>query len=121
MHHVIHGRLLLALSLVIAAPGAAQRTSDRLSLNDSLATWYALGIGAHHLCSGLWVVGRDYQRTPDAVVREDIARFPGFRWEEDFRYTIDSTKRVATVTDPRVGSRSARYNGDQGCTILPAG
>lgn len=53
MHRVTHDRLLLALSLAIASPGAAQRASNRLPLADSLATWYALGISAHHLCGGL--------------------------------------------------------------------
>jgi CubicO group peptidase (beta-lactamase class C family) len=114
--------LLIALTVL---PGAVRpqpaSTGMRLSPGDSLATWYALGLNAHHLCAGLWVVGRDYRRTPQAVVAEDITRFPGFRWESDFTYAVDSTARVATITDPRVGSRSARYNGDQGCTILPAG
>ncbi len=103
-------------------PLGAQRTgTEPLPLADSLATWYALGINAHHLCSGLWVVGRDYLRSPEAVIAEDIAPFPQFRWEEDFRYRIDESERVATVIDPRVGERSAKYNGDQGCTILPVG
>jgi CubicO group peptidase (beta-lactamase class C family) len=93
---------------------------QRLPLADSLATWYALGIGAHHLCAGLWVVGRDHQRTADRVLAEDIRRFPAFRWEDDFTYAIDSTAMLATVQDPRVGSRSAKYSGDQGCAILPA-
>ncbi|MGH7553653.1 MAG: serine hydrolase domain-containing protein [Longimicrobiales bacterium] len=99
-------------------PSAAQ--DSRLSLGDSLATWYALGLGAHHLCAGLWVVGRDYQRTPEAVIAEDVSRFPAFRWEEDFTYTVDAASHMATVTDARVGSRSAKYSGDQGCSIPPA-
>lgn len=115
--------VLVAAALVLASSSAAQQrgASDRLPLADSLATWYALGIGAHHLCAGLWVVGRDHQRTPEAVIAEDIARFPAFRWEEAFTPTVDEATHTATVTHPRVGSRSARYSGDQGCSILPAG
>ena len=91
------------------------------ALSDSLAGWYAVGIGAHHLCAGLWVVGRDYERGPDRVVAEDISRFDQFRWEDDFFWTVDEAAREATVSSPRYGSRTAEYNGDQGCTLLPAG
>ncbi|MBI3981742.1 MAG: serine hydrolase [Gemmatimonadetes bacterium] len=114
----------LLLSVVTAPVSAAQVTSagnPPATLGDSLATWYALGINAHHLCAGLWVVGRDYRRTADAVVADDIKRFPAFRWEDDFRFAVDEATRTATVTDPRVGSRSAKYTGDQGCSILPVG
>jgi len=121
--------VLLAL-LVCANPGsvraatAGRITQDaqpqRMTLADSLATWYALGIGAHHLCAGLWVVGRDHQRSADAVIAEDISRFPAFRWQDSFRHTVDVATHTATVTDPAVGSRSAKYSGDQGCAILPA-
>lgn len=118
--------LLVAFGMLTAGAGAQNRqpnqeSGTRLSLGDSLATWYALGLNAHHLCAGLWVVGRDYRRAPDKVIAEDMSRFSGFRWEEDFRFSADSTTHTATVTDPQVGSRSARYNGDQGCSILPAG
>jgi len=114
--------LLTLISIALLAPDvSAQERRERPVLAESLATWYALGINAHHLCSGLWVVGRDYKRTPEAVIAEDISRFPAFRWENDFRFEVDSSSRTATVADPQVGSRSARYNGDQGCTILPAG
>ncbi len=112
---------LLALLLVSTVPTPAQTQSARLSQADSLATWYALGMNAHHVCAGLWVVGKSNPRTADAVLAEDIARFPAFRWEQDFRIQVDSSARIATVSDPQAGSRSARYSGDQGCSILPAG
>ncbi|HXV85367.1 MAG TPA: serine hydrolase [Gemmatimonadales bacterium] len=112
---------LILLSTTAAAPAAQVTSAGPTSptLADSLATWYALGLNAHHLCAGLWVVGRDYRRTPEAVIAEDVARFPAFRWKEHFRYQVDQAARVATVTDPAVGSRSAKYTGDQGCSILP--
>ncbi|MGI9629220.1 MAG: serine hydrolase, partial [Longimicrobiales bacterium] len=91
------------------------------TLQDSLAGWYALGIGAHHLCSGLWVVGRDYERTPEQVVAEDIAPFSFFRWESGFTWSVDVDAWETTVTSDKYGSRTAEYNGDQGCSILPAG
>lgn len=114
--------LLLAVTSVhlpAQVPGGEQ--PPRLDLADSLATWYTLGLNAHHLCAGLWVVGRDHRRGTETVLAEDIAPFPAFRWDDDFTYTVDSVRHVATVTDSRVGSRSARYVGDQGCAILAAG
>jgi len=115
---------LLAASACAPGPDAEAPTggdADGFSLSDSLATWYHLGIGAHHLCAGLWVVGRDHARTPDAVIAEDIAPFEPFQWEDDFAFEVDEARRTVTVTDPSAGSRSARYSGDQGCAILPAG
>jgi len=88
-------------------------------LADSLAGWYALGINAHHLCAGLWVVGRDHQRSAEAVIAEDISRFPAFRWGSDYQYSLDESAGIVTVSQPGVGSRSAAYSGDQGCAILP--
>lgn len=123
-----HRRLLLTFALLplsnataITAQERAGGSEVRLELSDSLATWYALGIGAHHLCAGLWVVGRDHERSAETVVAEDIAPFPAFRWEDAFDYDVSMETRTVTVTDPRVGERRARYSGDQGCAILPAG
>lgn len=118
-------RPFAALFVIFAArPSTAQITSagsTSPTLADSLATWYALGINAHHLCSGLWVVGRDNRRPAATVLAEDIARYPAFRWTQDFRFEVDSSARTVTVMAPRVESRKARYTGDQGCSILPAG
>ncbi len=91
------------------------------SVGDSLAGWYALGIGAHHLCSGMWVVGRDYTRTAEQVIVDDISRFSFFRWESGFTWSVDEGAREATVSSAKYGSRTAEYNGDQGCSILPTG
>lgn len=113
-------RTLLSLTcLFLPLPLSAQR--DRLPLQDSLAGWYALGINAHHVCAGLWVVGRDHPRSVREVIAEDIARFPAFRWRESYRVDVDSAAHRVTVADPAVGSRQAKYSGEQGCAILPAG
>lgn len=79
------------------------------------------GMAAHHICSGVFVVGRDYERSVDEVVARDIRRFPLFNWQDDFEYTVNFETRTASVSGADFGSRSAEYNGDQGCTILPAG
>jgi CubicO group peptidase (beta-lactamase class C family) len=117
----------LLLFLLLAAPSMAAESVPRdtlpgkLPLADSLEHWYALGIDAHHLCAGLWVVGRDLERTPEEVVSQDIAPFPSFHWHEEYEWSVDEEAREATVSVPGIGARTAEYNGDQGCTILPAG
>jgi CubicO group peptidase (beta-lactamase class C family) len=78
-------------------------------------------MAAHHLCSGSFVVGRDYRRSPQEVLEQDIARFPVFEWQSDFEYEVDETAKTAIVSAPGVEPRTARYNGDQGCSILPPG
>jgi CubicO group peptidase (beta-lactamase class C family) len=78
-------------------------------------------IGAHHLCSGLWVVGTVYKRTADEVLAQDIAPFKNFSWDERFTYHVDAEHRAVTVSGPGSAPRTARYNGDQGCAILPRG
>jgi CubicO group peptidase (beta-lactamase class C family) len=78
-------------------------------------------MAAHHLCSGTFVVGRDYQRSPEQVLAEDIARFPAFNWQHDFEYEVDMEGRNASVWAPGVPRRTAKYNGDQGCAILIRG
>jgi CubicO group peptidase (beta-lactamase class C family) len=76
-------------------------------------------IGAHHLCSGLWVVGRVYKRTPEEVLAQDIEPFKAFSWDKSFTYRVDSDRRRVTVGAPSIPPRTAQYNGDQGCSILP--
>ncbi|MFG0263022.1 MAG: serine hydrolase domain-containing protein [Novipirellula sp. JB048] len=82
---------------------------------------FRAAICAHHISSGLWVVGRDHQRTAEEVIAQDIAPFTHFGWQPDFKYEIDEERKIVTVTAPGAPPRSARYIGDQGSTILPRG
>ncbi len=82
---------------------------------------FRAAICAHHISSGLWVVGRDYKRTTEEVIAQDIAPFTYFGWQPDFKYQIDEERKIVTVTAPGAPPRSARYTGDQGSTILPRG
>ncbi|QDU95823.1 serine hydrolase domain-containing protein [Lignipirellula cremea] len=82
---------------------------------------FRAAICAHHISSGLWVVGRDYQRTAEEVIAQDIAPFTYFGWQPDFKYHVDEERKIVTVTAPGAPPRSARYLGDQGSTILPRG
>lgn len=82
---------------------------------------YAAALGAHHICSGTLVVGRDYERTPAEVVAQDLAPFPAFGWAADFEYDVDMTSGLVTVSAPDIPDRHAKYTGDQGCVILPVG
>jgi CubicO group peptidase (beta-lactamase class C family) len=85
------------------------------------ARGFQAAMAAHHLCSGVFVVGRDFERTPEQVLREDIERFPVFQWQADFDYEVDHEAKTARVWGPGVSERVARYHWDQGCTILPEG
>ena len=64
----------------------AQGRTDQKSASDDAS--YSLesraAIGAHHLCSGLWVVGRVYRRTAEEVLAQDIAPFKDFSWDKGF-------------------------------------
>ncbi len=82
---------------------------------------FLAAMAAHHLCSGTFVVGRDLLRSPDEVLQQDIARFPVFQWQDDFEYEVDLEVKKATVKGPGIEARTARFNGDQGCTILLPG
>ena len=79
------------------------------------------GMAAHHICAGVFVVGRDYERSPEEVVAQDIRRFDIFKWQDDFEYAVNFETRTVSVSGEDFGTRSAEYNGDQGCTVLPAG
>ena len=78
-------------------------------------------IGAHHLCSGLWVVGRVTKRTAEEILAQDIKPFVDFSWDPGFTYQVDAEKRTVTVRGNGIPPRMAKYNGDQGCAILPQG
>ncbi len=77
------------------------------------------GMAAHHLCAGMFVVGRDYRRIPEDVLDEDVRPFPFFEWDYDYRYAVDVENETATVETPAGVRREARYFGDQGCVIMP--
>ena len=111
--------LLAHASVLLAEPSATKPQSDEKARLENLE--FRAAICAHHLSSGLWVVGRDYQRTPEEVIAQDIAPFKYFGWAADFVYEVDEKQRLVTVTAPGATPRSARYTGDQGSTILPPG
>jgi CubicO group peptidase (beta-lactamase class C family) len=50
-----------------------------------------------------------------------VVPFPHFQWQSDFQYTVDEATGLVTVQGEGIPARSARYTGDQGCTILPRG
>lgn len=113
----IRARLWAFASLVLlgtVAPATAQQGRDHLATS---ATEHAMAMNAKLLCSGIFVQGRD----PEAHVSEDLRKFPNFGWAEDFEYRVDRDDRTVTLSSPGTPPRTARYNGDQGCAILPKG
>ena len=112
------GCALIACSLLFAqAHGDSGSHPDDASY--SLESRAA--IGAHHLCAGLWVVGQVTKRTPEDIIAQDIAPFKDFSWDPRFTYSVDRGRHAVTVGGPGIVSRTAKYNGDQGCAILPRG
>lgn len=108
-------KLLVALTLFSQSLilRAAEASKENLE--------FCAAICAHHLSSGLWVVGRETKRTPEEVIAQDIAPFTYFGWRSEFNYKVDRKRKIVTVTAPGARPRSARYTGDQGSTILPMG
>ena len=111
---------LLPPTVVPAAPAPSR--GAQAAAPTAEARGHIAAMAAHHLCSGVFVVGRVHRRSPEEVFAMDVARFPDFNWQEDFEYEVDMADRSATVRGLGVTPpRTARYHGDQGCTILPAG
>jgi CubicO group peptidase (beta-lactamase class C family) len=117
-------RTLMATAVVgiLACELLAARQTAR-SVPQAFDQSYSLesraAIGAHHLCSGLWVVGQVYNRSAEQILREDIAPFKDFSWDASFTYRVDPHAHTVTVSGPGFPARRAQFNGDQGCTILP--
>ena len=112
-----NGAVLAAAVLVAAGCGGeAPDASD-----DRRFRKYAAGIGAHHLCSGVFVVGRVTERSPETVLADDILPFDDWAWQSDFEWEVDREDQSATVWAADVNPRTARYHGDQGCTLLEDG
>jgi CubicO group peptidase (beta-lactamase class C family) len=112
---------LIALAVLFTATpfdGRAQSLEIEL---DAEGREHVAAMAAHNLCSGLWVVGRDYQRSAEEVLEQDVKRFAIFQWQDDFQYEVDAENRRTAVWGEGVPRRRAVYNSDQGCTILPRG
>ncbi len=110
--------LAIALAILAACGGGGEPAEEA---DDGRFRKYAAGIGAHHLCSGTFVVGRVTERSPETVLAEDIAPFVGFAWQDDFEWEVDMEAMSATVWAADVAPRTAKYHGDQGCTLLEDG
>ena len=104
----------LAVGMVLSgAPASAQDGAYGL---ESRAA-----IGAHHLCSGLWVVGRVTPRSAKDILAQDIAPFKDFSWDSRFTFRVDAARHAVTVSGPGIVPRTSVFSGDQGCAILPRG
>jgi len=116
-------RTIAALLAMLTTAGVEAQTSvARAAKPDGEARELIAAMAAHHLCSGMFVVGRGHERSVEEVLHNDIVRFPAFSWQDDFTYGVDPEERSATVTGSGfIAPRTAVYNDDQGCTILPRG
>src|SRR5689334_25389641 len=109
------------IALAACASLIAEQTSSPSGFDPAYSLESRAAIGAHHLCSGLWVVGQVHKRTAEQILAEDIAPFKDFSWDKRFEYRVDAGDHTVTVSGPGIPARTARFNGDQGCAILPRG
>ena len=118
---VARQRLVMAAAAIFL--GAIVNAAEVRQPRTVEAKAHIAAMAAHHLCSGLYVVGRENKRSAERILAEDIAPFVlRFGWDESFGFTVDERDRSVTVSAPGVEpDRKARYHGDQGCTILPTG
>ncbi len=110
--------LVVAIALLTGCQSESTTTEFQLS---SEGLEHVAAITAHHICAGLFVVGRDIERDAATVVARDIAPFPAFRWDSTIEYEVDMAQRRAYVSVPGAARRSAGYYGDQGCVIHERG
>ena len=103
-----YARFVVSLTgvLVLASQAFCQQPSAERGAAESRE--FRAAMAAHHICSGLWVVGRSYERTPDEVVAHDVAPFKFFGWEPGFEYEVDSKRRTVTVTATGGPARTAK-------------
>lgn len=122
-HHPSRIPSVLATVLLCSACGSGEGGQAAVPDGSDAAhvRGHIAGMAAHHICSGVFVVGRDYERSPEVVVVQDIRRFDIFKWQDDFEYAVNYETRTVSVSGEDFGTRSAEYNGDQGCTVLPDG
>ena len=80
--------IAIALASLVSGYGSVGAQDNAYSFESRAA------IGAHHLCSGLWVVGRVTKRTAADVLAQDIAPFADFSWEKFFRITISRVPAI---------------------------
>ena len=109
--------LLIIVGFALTSAG----TGNALAQSSSPArTRLSLAGPAKRLCSAIWVSGRDRNEALSNSVRlADGATGRGERNQET-RFSVDEAKRIVSATRDGVVAR-ARYFGDQGCVILPAG
>lgn len=105
--------LLLATALTL--PAAAQETKEDLARE---RTEHSLALAAKLLCSGVFVIGRD----PGEFIRNDLQQpGPGIPPWDDIDVAIDRGRKSVTLTVKGAPPRTAVFNEDQGCTLLPSG
>lgn len=112
-------RTLRGTTLVIAAmmmcAAVAPPSTEQLARQ---RTANLLALSAKLLCSGVFVVGRD----PGEFIQDNL-QLPGppiVNWD-DVDVSIDREHKAVTLTLDGFEPRTAVFNGDQGCTLLPKG
>ena len=88
-----------ASAAVLAVTGFAPEPAQTEQDEAAHIRGHVAGRIAHHICAGLFVVGRDYERSLEEVVAQDLEPF-GDR-PDGFDYAVDHDTRTASVSvDP---------------------
>jgi hypothetical protein len=114
---VVVGRISVLTAAVVSLSSCQSESASTEIQLTSEGLEHVAAINAHHLCAGLWVVGRDIDRDVEVVIARDIAPFAAFRWDSTIEYRIDPERQLALVRVSGAPERSAGYYGDQGCVI----
>ena len=108
------GILCITISGITSAGAADEEVRD---VEEQRAE-YRLAMNAKLLCSGVFVIGRDAEE----FIANDLQYhgLSGEDWDK-IEVIVDRERKSVTLMAPGVRSRTALFNGDQGCTLLPAG
>jgi CubicO group peptidase (beta-lactamase class C family) len=110
---------LRSRDLHLAAAQTRRRTDAAVPerSQEAVRVGYGLAMSAKAVCSAVFVCGRE----PTEFVEQDLKTDPAFDWWDDVVLDVDRAARRVTLSRPGEAGRTAVYNGDQGCTILPDG
>lgn len=109
--------IVLLLSAILTIAPCAAQPDDNKNLKRERAE-NILALYTKLLCSGVFVIGRD----ADEFIRNDLQLAgPGIPDWDEISVSIDRDRKSVTLTMEGVPPRTAVFNGDQGCTLLPKG
>ena len=111
---------LAGLAILAGCGGGSQPAEGRRTTGASGST--PPGSGRTTSAPGCSSSGRVTERSPETVLADDIVPFDDWAWQDDFEWEVDMEAQERHRLGGRRGAAigTAKYHGDQGCTILEA-